>query len=162
MGTPRPDAGHDGGPIVVLDMAAPLDLGADFGRDSGGSGGSDLGGCVPTPLSYQARQCSPAVTSCLRSCSPGDDTCVSICIELEDDCSLCVTVNSIKCAVDSGCMRQWNAFDCCFQANCARSSDPMCADRFCGAESSAYRECARYVYATEPPCATRVEDCFTL
>jgi hypothetical protein len=162
MGPPPPpppaDAGLGDGPVVMVDMFVPTDLGTDLG----GPGRPDMGDCFSAPLTYASRQCSSAVTSCIRSCPSGDDACVNDCVDSEEACAACITNNAIKCFNDSGCQRDWEAFDCCFQANCSASTDPMCAQLRCGAARSAYLACRDEVVASDPPCLERQVDCLAL
>ena len=164
-----------GGPVVMVDGGGGggTDLGGGGGTDLGGGGGTDLGpgrdlggpmvdlgrdlgsSCTPTPVGYiTGAYCSAATQICIDGCTTG--ACLSDCLDADPsaDCGGCANQNLIACANMNGCVSQWNAFDCCFQANCTDSTDPNCVTNFCPSQRDAFTTCANGVL----PTATCTED----
>jgi hypothetical protein len=155
------------------------DLGGGGGTDLGGGGGTDLGPrdmgtgpmvdlggrdmgstCTPEPIDYvTGPYCSAATQSCISACTTG--ACVGDCLDADPngDCSACANINLITCANMNGCLTQWNAFDCCYQANCATSMDPNCVMNFCSAQNTAFSDCANRVLPTAT-CTNDYTSCF--
>jgi len=164
--------GGGGGPVVMVD-------GGGGGTDLGGGGGTDLGArdmgtgpmvdlgrrdmgsmCVPEPIDYViGPYCSATTRTCVDGCTDG--ACLVACLRADasTDCLACANINVITCANDNGCLAQWNAFDCCYQANCTGSTDPNCVMNFCSAQDTAFGDCADRVLPTVT-CPTTYNDCF--
>lgn len=93
-------------------------------------------------------RCSAATATCIAGCTTS--TCIGACIDADAtpespdgwDCRGCVNYAYLYCADSGGCHTQWANYNCCFAANCAGSTDPMCAVTYCPTQRSAYNTCA--------------------